>query len=720
MLFRSVLDRTISKVLEWGFILYKVRDMIISNIKEILRKRSDVEMVTRKSDFRSGRKMRRSLNGRILRKTTLNILMVVAVCCAIMALSMQFLANSILLDSLQPMVRQSAKTVEANIHMMADRMMMIAGDSRMSIAGMGGDAAASGTAGEEAVENWSAVLTEAAEIYEFYTIALYDLNGGLVQGIDGAPESLDDDFLALLKETDNLTTSKSTLFQDKLGITMGMPVKENGETAFYVVGVYKYDALNDVLSSINIGKNGMAYMVNRDGVVMGHPDQAIVKSQATLLELSGGNEEAIRSVTTGETGATEFIIDGQRTLAAFSPIRGTQWALVLQVPKSDYNNLINEAMVVSGMCTLAVLLISIIGILRMASSISKPVKNVTSRMISLSDGDLHTQVLNVKSGDELEIMTRTLADMVESINRYISDIRQVLSGVADGNLQIEPQVEYRGDFTLIRNSLVTILQSMNETITGFQAAATRLAGMAEELNGQSGQLHEASLEQNQATEALVGEVTNVKEQLVNVTRSSNQTRAMTLEITRKVQEANAQMEVLSKAMDDISSHAQEITTIAKAIDDIAFQTSILALNASVEAAHAGSAGKGFAVVAEEVKDLAGKSAKAAQSAVEIVENTKAVIRNGVELNISTAESLRSIYGVSGEISEMSDQLVAAVQGQEEALISMEGRIATISAIADRNLQNAGGTSQSSGLLAKEAEELQAQVRKFALKEAYDR
>ena len=677
-------------------------------------------MVTRKSDFRSGRKMRRSLNGRILRKTTLNILMVVAVCCAIMALSMQFLANSILLDSLQPMVRQSAKTVEANIHMMADRMMMIAGDSRMSIVGMGGDAAASGTAGEEAVKNWSAVLTEAAEIYEFYTIALYDLNGGLVQGIDGAPESLDDDFLALLKETDNLTTSKSTLFQDKLGITMGMPVKENGETAFYVVGVYKYDALNDVLSSINIGKNGMAYMVNRDGVVMGHPDQAIVKSQATLLELSGGNEEAIRSVTTGETGATEFIIDGQRTLAAFSPIRGTQWALVLQVPKSDYNNLINEAMVVSGMCTLAVLLISIIGILRMASSISKPVKNVTSRMISLSDGDLHTQVLNVKSGDELEIMTRTLADMVESINRYISDIRQVLSGVADGNLQIEPQVEYRGDFTLIRNSLVTILQSMNETITGFQAAATRLAGMAEELNGQSGQLHEESLEQNQATEALVGEVTNVKEQLVNVTRSSNQTRAMTLEITRKVQEANAQMEVLSKAMDDISSHAQEITTIAKAIDDIAFQTSILALNASVEAAHAGSAGKGFAVVAEEVKDLAGKSAKAAQSAVEIVENTKAVIRNGVELNISTAESLRSIYGVSGEISEMSDQLVAAVQGQEEALISMEGRIATISAIADRNLQNAGGTSQSSGLLAKEAEELQAQVRKFALKEAYDR
>lgn len=329
---------------------------------------------------------------------------------------------------------------------------------------------------------------------------------------------------------------------------------------------------------------------------------------------------------------------------------------------------------------------------------------------------MHTEVAHIRSGDELEIMTRTLADTVESVNRYISDIHQVLSSVADGNLQIEPQVQYKGDFTLIRNSLGTILESMNKTISGFRAAAARLAQMAEELSGQSGQLHQASLEQNQATEVLVDEVTHVKEQLAGVIKSSDQTHTLTGEITRKVQEANTQMDALSNAMSNISSNAQEITSIAKAIDNIAFQTNILALNAAVEAARAGSAGRGFAIVAEEVKDLAGKSAKAAQSAVDIVTNTKAVIQEGVELNASTAESLQAIYGVSTEISEISDQLVVAVQGQENALVSMEERIATISSIADRNLQNAVGTSQSSELLAKEAEELQVQVMKFALKE----
>ena len=673
-------------------------------------------MGTKQSDSRISRKTRKSLNGRILRHTTLNILILVAVCCVIMALSMQSLANSILLDSLQPMARQSAKTVEANIRILAERMMMLAGDSRMNIVDIGGNVTESGHDGEAAANGWEAVLTEAAEIYEFYTIALYDLNGRLVQGIDGAPESLDDGFFAMLKETDNLTTYNSTIFQDNLGITMGMPVKENGETAFYLVGVYKYDMLNDVLSSINIGKNGMAYMVNREGIVTGHPDQSKVQAKSTLLELGGGNEEAIKSVTTGETGSTEFDIDGQQMLVAFSPIYGTQWALVIQVPKSDYNHLINGAMIVAGICTLVVLFLSILVILRMARSISKPVKNVTNRMLCLSDGDLHTEVAHIRSGDELEIMTRTLADTVESVNRYISDIHQVLSGVADGNLQIEPQVQYKGDFTLIRNSLVTILASMDKTISGFRAAATRLAQMAEELSGQSGQLHQASLEQNQATEVLVDEVTHVKEQLAGVIKSSDQTHTMTGEITRKVQEANTQMDSLSNAMSNISSNAQEITSIAKAIDNIAFQTNILALNASVEAARAGSAGRGFAIVADEVKELAGKSAQEAQNAMDIVTNTRAVIQEGVELNASTAESLQAIYGVSTEISKISDQLVAAVQGQENALISMEERIATISSIADRNLQSAVGTSQSSELLAKEAEELQMQVKKFALKE----
>lgn len=173
---------------------------------------------------------------------------------------------------------------------------------------------------------------------------------------------------------------------------------------------------------------------------------------------------------------------------------------------------------------------------------------------------------------------------------------------------------------------------------------------------------------------------------------------------------------LSSAMDAISANTQEITKIAKGIEDIAFQTNILAINASVEAARAGEAGKGFSVVANEVKELAEKSAQAAQSATDIVNNTRSIIQAGVELTADTAGSLHAISDSSSHINEISDQLVAAVEGQKGALIVMEERIGAISSIADRNLQNAEGTEQSSGRLAKEAEELQSQVEKFVLKE----
>lgn len=261
---------------------------------------------------------------------------------------------------------------------------------------------------------------------------------------------------------------------------------------------------------------------------------------------------------------------------------------------------------------------------------------------------------------------------------------------------------------------------MHDTISGFRSATAQLAHMSEELNGQSSQLHQASMEQNQSTEELVCEVSHVKEQLSNVTESTRQTRTKTAEIAQCIQDANTQMTSLSSAMDNINANAEEITKIAKAIEDIAFQTSILALNASIEASRAGSAGKGFAVVAAQVKDLASKSAEAAQNATEMVAHTSNMIQTGVRLTADTADSLRAISSVSDEITAISDRLVTAVQDQKNALSIMDERIETISGIADQNLQNASEIDQSSGMLAREAETLQSHVRKFVLKGENDK
>lgn len=651
-----------------------------------------------RSQKQMGFKMRKTLNTKILSSTLSILFVVVVVCCSIMAISMQSLSNAILLDNLQPMARQSAKTVESNIHMLADRMMSIAADSRLL--------------SEESVRQ--AVLEEAKEIYELHTIALYDRNGKMLLGDPEASKSLDPKFFSMLADTDNLTTDTSTIFRENLGILMGMPVKENGETIFYIAGVYKYDTLSDVLSNINVGRHGEAIIVNRDGEIVGYSDRTVVQQKTSLLDWMGDNT-LLTQLTTGETGSAEVSSFGENLFLAYSPVRGTQWSLIIKMPKSDYAYLTNRAIILSAMIALGLLILAGMIIFRLSRSISVSVKHVANRMVELSDGNLHKPVEKTRTGDEIELLTDTLGNTVQSINGYISEIERVLNHIAAGNLDIAPQGEYKGDFSLIRDTLSHIINSMNETMTDFNQAAVRLSDVAARLNTQSSQLHIASEEQNESANHLVSEVLTVKDRLEIVTKNTEKTRDKTGEISQQIQEANTKMAALTGAMNNINEHATEITRIAKVIEDIAFQTNILSINASVEAARAGSAGKGFAVVADEVQNLAAKSAQAAKSTTSMISNTHTLVQTGVKLTADTAHALQSISESSKKIETITNDLAYAVQEQENALGAIEKKIETISAIADRNLQSAADTEESSGILAQEAEHLQGQVQKFSLK-----
>ena len=201
-----------------------------------------------------------------------------------------------------------------------------------------------------------------------------------------------------------------------------------------------------------------------------------------------------------------------------------------------------------------------------------------------------------------------------------------------------------------------------------------------------------------------------------ITQSVDQARDRMSELGQVSAQVQQSFVAMEETFLQLEASIQGIQRSMEKIVSIVEQTDILAINASIEAARAGTAGRGFAVVAGEVKDLAGRSAEAAKSATEVVSRTRSIIQTGVELTAQTAESVQAISGVSGQISAISDQLVTAVQGQKAALSIIETRIGEITDIADRNLQNAGESEQASALLAREASALQAKVEQFTLKE----
>lgn len=646
------------------------------------------------------RKQKKSLNRRILQSNLGFVFLLVVICCGIMMVSMRTLTNSLLLDNLQPLARQSAKTVEANVHLLADRLMTLAEDERLL----------------QEAESRQAVFDHAKEVYELYTIALYDTAGSLQQGDQQSAGQLDTTFLNLLQQTDNLTTAESTLFNGQLGITMGMPVTANDQTVGYLVVVYKYDALGDVLNDIHVGQNGRALIINQKGQIVGSPDTSIALQSPTLVSLRGSAYRAVNDkIITGETGSAGAETENGEQFLAFSPIRGTPWFLMIEIPRADYARLTNRAIVMVGGVALVLLLLSVWGTIRLSRSISQPISKTTERMVGLAEGNLHDAVDVASSGDELAMLTGTLRTTVSSLNQYISEIDRVLSHIASGDLNIETQGDYEGDFGLIRDSLHHIIGSMNQTMYDFQNASFRLADIAEQMNQQSSRLSQSATEQSESASQLVAEVTAVRSHLENVNEGTGRTRDKAGEIAQLVREADAQMQQLSDAMQAIDQNANEITRIATALESIATQTSILALNASIEAAHAGMSGKGFAVVAEEVRDLATESSKEAKAATEMAAKTNSIIRTGVELTLRAATSIHSVTEASEQINGFTRQLFDAVQEQKNSLISMEEKIETISALASRNQQSAEESEQSSGILSQEAGKLQSQVQKFQLK-----
>lgn len=647
----------------------------------------------------NGVKAKRGIRLKIMTLTTVIIMCVMLVCTAILRYSMGNLTEAILLDVLQPMAGQSAKAVAANIHLMADRMTSLALDDRLG--------------GSNDVQ--LSMLQETRSTYEFYGLGIYGLDG-TAQAVDGETyENLaETEWFALLQESDNLTIADPLVTDEYVGIPMGMPVKTDGETSAYLVGVYKYDMLSDVLGTIHIGQSGMALIINEKGKIVGHPMEEIVMQELNIYELDTADSahQIFDRMISRETGSAEGIVNGQESYIAFCPVRGTHWSFAVEVPKTDYMKSTNIAVYNTLVGTFGTLIIALIGIWAVTTVISGQLKTAILRMNGFAEGDLKSEIEVKKSGDEVEILSVSLKTTIESINTYIMEIRRVLDNISRGNLNVSADGEYRGDFIVIKESLTHIIESLNQVMKQINGTAHSLMDTAQSMGSQSEELHQAVMNQTEAMQNLNTEVETIRDNLNDVTENTKETRERASEIAEQIENGSRKMKELQAAMEAIDRNAEDITKISRLIEGISKQTNILALNAAVEAARAGDAGKGFAVVAEEVRSLASQSTEAAKSTVEMIETASELIKQGVQLTEETSQSLEEISKGSDAVTEIACRLSDAVETQEHSLQEISSRITDISAITQQNLYCAENTADASVELEMESEKLRKLLEKF--------
>ena len=179
-------------------------------------------------------------------------------------------------------------------------------------------------------------------------------------------------------------------------------------------------------------------------------------------------------------------------------------------------------------------------------------------------------------------------------------------------------------------------------------------------------------------------------------------------------EADAKMGQLTAATRNIDQSSAQIGTIIKTIEDIAFQTNILALNAAVEAARAGSAGKGFSVVADEVRNLAAKSAEAAQNTNVLISRSIQSAKTGTESTDMAVSAMQVINDCIQSIKALMDEIAAASVQQSEMISLVDTGIKEISAVVQDNSTAAEKSAAVSKELSQQARTLNSLISRFRI------
>lgn len=507
-------------------------------------------------------------------------------------------------------------------------------------------------------------------------------------------------------------------------LSMYNPIFENEECIGYVgAGVYA-SGLMDVLLGLDmegLPNSEYVFLNAQTGVYLYHSDESLLNTETT----DPGYLEIIRRIkeNNDSNAGTYFYQDenGVNQMVVYKYLPDRDWVFMVH---DNVEEVYREVETVGGtvgvLCAMVAVVIILVILLilyregRELMIMEGAIRRLGNLELSADRGLESFYGRN----DEIGMIAQTIHLVCECLRKTIDDIGRILGEMAGGNIAVDVDRNegyYIGDFKVLSESLKSIRDHLTNVMRDITSIANQVNNGADEVAEGAQALSQGVAQQELSINGLVSNITDITEQIQqSAARCSNASELVDRAIGY-AREADRKMEQLSAATKNIDESSTQIGSIVKTIEDIAFQTNILALNASVEAARAGEAGKGFAVVSGEVRSLASKSSQAAKNTGELINRSTNDVKSGTESTKDAISAMQIINECVQAIKTLMDEIALASVQQSEMIVSVENRIKEVSKVIESNSSAAEKSAEVSNELSGQAKTLNRLISQFRIR-----